>query len=612
MENKNVENALRFVKATGLPVFPVRTQAQPGYGAKSPFIKAPFESSSTDENTIKAWGTKFRCAFATHPGRGGYAVIDLDNHGGKQGEESLFAWVLDSGNIMPATLRVQTPSGGWHLWFKDTALTGGKDGFLEGVDVHGGPGAEGRYVLLPGQTIEAGSYTVKDKRPLAELPESVAAAVNAARAPKSEKKPAEVTAAAPAGSLDFAGVLNEIAAMEPLKEGGRDNALIAMCLRWKEQGFSPSVYVALMRLMQETGKIENPQDFTESDFSRIAQSAWKKSSAVYGSASMEALLPKNEGFEELRDIMAAELPPQEWLIKDLIPAGAFGVFGGNAKSGKTYLCLQMARAIAAGVDFLGFKVPEKRTVLYVYLEGGKHQVKRRYEELFPAEEVPTGLHFTFKYAALDAGGIAKLKEDIARYKASLVIVDTWQRARVEDGRKGATAYQKEYREISTLINEICVPSGCTLLMVHHLKQLSSRDAGMDVLNTFNGSAAISGASDFSLFLSRERGADTARFSAHGRDFNDVEINLVKGEVMLWRRSAQEAGSLILTPETEFQQRLVEVLQEAPEEGMTARELATEAPELNYNTISVQLNRWAKEGLLDKHGKKFRLFSPSEE
>lgn len=613
----NVENALRFIKLTGLPVFPVRTASQEGGGAaKAPCIKAPFENASTDETQIRRWYDKFQCAFAAHPGRGGYAVIDLDTHGGKKGDESLFNWELESGTITPATFRVRTPSGGWHLWFRDDKLSGGKDGFLDGVDVHGGQGAEGRYVLIPGQTVAAGKYEVVDRRSPANLPEGIVAAVNAARGPQRGTAPS-LPAAQPAaaGSLDFSGVLDEIAAMKPLAEGGRDNALIALCLHWKELGFTPSVYVSLMRLMQETGKIEHPEDFSERDLNRIAQSAWKKQSAVFGSSSLDTLLApaeKKEGFEELRDVMTVDLPPQEWLIEGLLPQGAFGVFGGNAKSGKTYLCLQMARALASGESFLGLKIPAKRRVLYLYLEGNKHQVKRRYDELFPGESAPEGLLFSFKYPALDAGGIVRLREDITRYQASLVIVDTWQRARVEDHTKGATAYQKEYREINTLMNEICVPTGCTLLVVHHLKQLSSRDAGLDDLNKFNGSSAIGAASDFSLFLTRERGADTARFTAHGRDLNDLEIPLVKGDVMLWRKSAQEVGSLILTPETELQKQMARVLSEAPEEGIKARDLAEQIPGAKYNTVFVQLNRWAKDGLIDKNGKFFRLFRSAME
>lgn len=609
---KNVEITLRFVKNTGLPVFPVKTDV----GAKSPFIKAPYDNASDDEEQIKAWGEKFRgCAFATHPGRGGYAVIDLDNHGGKDGSMALLDWELETGNVVPATLRVQTPSGGWHLWFKDDALTGGKDGFLKGVDVHGGPGAEGRYVLIPGQTMKAGVYKVVDKRPLAQLPEGIAAAVNEARGPQKSlaAAPSAPANTAPASSLDFSAVLEEIAAMKPLEEGGRDNALIALCLHWKEMGFTPSVYIALMKTMVEMGKIEKPEDFTESDFNRIAQSAWKKQSAVFGANSMEAMLPAvpQGSFERLSSIMKRDLPPPEWLIEGLMPAGSFGVLGGNAKSGKTYLCLQMVKALAAGEDFMGFKVPNKRKVLYLYLEGNELQVKKRCQELFPGEELPADVLFTFKYRALDLAGLSQLRKAIEQEKADLAIIDTWQRVRIDEGGRGANAYLKEYAEINRVKDEICIPTKCSVMVVHHLKQLSAKDAGVDDLSKLNGSSAIPGASDFIYLLNRERGADTAFLAAHGRDIEDIGIPLVKGDVMCWRRSAQEAGSLTLTPETEAQQRIVDVLGDAPEEGLTAREVAELDPELNYNTVSVQLNRWAKVDLVEKHGKKFRLYRGSE-
>lgn len=610
----NAERAIKFAEATGLPVFPVRVRGTLGFAAKAPHITAPFDNATTDPAQIRKWFNDFHCAFAAHPGRKGFAVVDLDVHGSKNGKEALAQWELDTGNFLPPTMTVKTPSGGQHLWYKDTALSGGKDGLLDGVDVHGGPGAEGRYVLLPGQTIAAGGYVVTQPAKLATLPQEMADMVNAARAKTA--KPATIAAgdASPAGSLDVAAVIDEITAMKPIQMGNRDNTFCAMCLDWKERGFTPSAFVSFLRLMRDLGKFDNSDGEYDNDegFNRIANSAWKKASAVFGSNSLSALLPTKDKFVTAAELMRMELPEPEWLIDKLLPAGALGFIGGNAKSGKTFLCLQMALCIASGTPFLRQGVAKKRNVIYIYLEGNMAQVQKRYRGLYGGEiRFPDNLHFIFGFPVLDAGGISQLKDHITEKHADLVILDTWQKARIDDGRKGINAYQKEYRELTKLGQEICTATGCAFMLVHHLKQMNGKNGDIDALNQLNGSAALAGASDFIFILNRDRGADTAKLHCHGRDLEDQDIPLVKGESMLWRRSESEAGSLLLIPETETQRQIVEALQGAPD-GLTAREVTAKVPGSVYNTVSVQLNRWYKDALIDKTGKKFRLFESSED
>ena len=609
----NADYAIKFSEKTGLPVFPVRAQSSGGFAAKAPHIAAPYDNATTDPAQIRKWFSDFRCAFAAHPGRKGFAVVDLDLHGNKNGREALSQWEFDTGNFIEPTMTVTTPSGGCHLWFRDTSLTGGKDGLLEGVDVHGGPGTGGRYVLLPGQTIAAGSYIVSKPMKPAPLPSAIADMVNAARAAVPKTTQAAVADCAPAGSLDVASVLDEIAAMNPIQMGNRDNTFIAMCLDWKERGFTPSAFVSFLRIMRDLGKFDNSDGEYDGDesFNRVANSAWKKASAVFGSTSLSAIMPNRDKFVTAADLMNMTLPEPEWLIDKLLPAGALGFIGGNAKSGKTFLCLQLALCVASGTPFLQVPAAKKRNVLYIYLEGNMAQVQKRYRDLYGGSvRFPDNLHFIFGFPVLDAGGISQLKDAITEKHINLVILDTWQKARIDDGRKGVNAYQKEYRELTKLGQEICTATGCAFMLVHHLKQMNGKNGDIDALNQLNGSAALAGASDFIFILNRDRGADTAKLHCHGRDLEDQDIPLVKGDSMLWMRSESDDGSLLLVPETETQRQIVRVLQGAPD-GLTVREIAGRLPGIKYDAAQKQLKRWHNEGKIDFANKRYRLYECQE-
>jgi RecA-family ATPase len=62
------------------------------------------------------------------------------------------------------------------------------------------------------------------------------------------------------------------------------------------------------------------------------------------------------------------LPPLEWLIEGLMPAGGLAVLYGAPKLGKSFLALDWALSVAAGRRWLGRNV-RQGDVVYVYAEG---------------------------------------------------------------------------------------------------------------------------------------------------------------------------------------------------------------------------------------------------
>jgi len=93
-------------------------------------------------------------------------VLDIDNKNGVDGSASLEELEMQYGKL-PETFMVQTPSGGYHYYFKynDCGLTIDA-GVLEGVDYRG----ESGYVVAAGSLTKDGQYTIVSDHPVANAP----------------------------------------------------------------------------------------------------------------------------------------------------------------------------------------------------------------------------------------------------------------------------------------------------------------------------------------------------------------------------------------------------------------------------------------------------------
>jgi predicted P-loop ATPase len=126
----------------GLPVFPCRNEPTNPKEHKAPLTKHGFKDAKTDATAIRRWWGRWPNALIGMPtGKvTGIAVLDLDNKKGKDG----FAAVLDWQQRTPVIAR--TPSGGAHLYFKNTeGLYCSDSKIAPGVDTR----ADGGYAIVP-------------------------------------------------------------------------------------------------------------------------------------------------------------------------------------------------------------------------------------------------------------------------------------------------------------------------------------------------------------------------------------------------------------------------------------------------------------------------------
>lgn len=163
-ETENARKAAALDLAErGFFVFPVdRADKRPDK------LLAPngFKNATRDADTIAGWfDVKPKCCIGIACGpEYGLVALDFDVKDGQPGAETYRDLWLGS----ELTLTADTPSGGWHLYFKHPGVPL-KSG-LPGLDIKGADG--GGYVLAPPSVSRDGAYKWRDAEiPVAPFPD---------------------------------------------------------------------------------------------------------------------------------------------------------------------------------------------------------------------------------------------------------------------------------------------------------------------------------------------------------------------------------------------------------------------------------------------------------
>lgn len=115
------------------------------------------------------------------------------------------------------------------------------------------------------------------------------------------------------------------------------------------------------------------------------------------------------------------LPAAPFYIEDWLPKRGKALLYAPAKAGKSFLCLQMARCIGQGLDFLGMRTSRAR-VLYLQFELGVSVLQQRMASVaLPYENVYVGTTFSMK---LDIrGGKEQLRTTLDAIQPNVLILD---------------------------------------------------------------------------------------------------------------------------------------------------------------------------------------------
>lgn len=466
-----VEAALEYARRAR-PVFPC------GHD-KRPLTPHGFQDATTEPAQIREWWRRWPDALIGMPtGRAsGVVVIDCDVREGLDGCDAYENLAAPYGGV-PHTVMALTPSGGIHFYYQcpDAEVRNSASRLAPGVDVRG----EGGYVIVPPS----------------RLPDGRCYEWEASNPPKPGPMPAWL--------LRSAGTHTKPEPVAAPVDGkvvsGQRNAYLASYAgRMARAGFDRLQIMQAVRA--ENARICNPP----LDESELARTIGKSADRWVSRAAEDGVRPVGvpdavEGGERRRRFEALSVadmllqPFPRWRIRDLIPERGLCMLWGAPGSGKTFLALDMACAIARGIPWLGRRV---RPGLVVYWAAEGH-LRVRLDAYMRAHEVgPDDLRrLRVVQAAGDLLDAGQLEEFVAMLReldetVAQVVVDTTNRA-----MPGADENSPE--DMGALIaacKQIEEVTGCHVLLVHH--------SGKDAARGSRGHSSLHGAVDAELSVRKD-------------------------------------------------------------------------------------------------------------
>ena len=303
-----------------------------------------------------------------------------------------------------------------------------------------------------------------------------------------------------------------------------------------------------------------------------------------------------KGFPTRSPAALEERPQQQhWLVEELWARQAVGIIGGEPKCGKSFLALDIAVAVAAGVPCLR-RFPPARTgpVLMYAAEDAGHIVRSRLQGIAKA----AGTTFeTLDIAVIDVPALRldhrndrqRLLDTVARIAPRLLVLDPLVRLHgIDENAAGEVA------PILGFLRDLQRRFETAVLLVHHARKSGAARPGQ----ALRGSSELHAWGDSNLYL-RRRDKQILMTVEHraAPGLNDIEIELAddgQGPALrLQRAPPNQAPPEPETPE----QRIVRILAKAatPLSQRQIRERAATRPA----TVTQALHKLIGEGRVER-------------
>jgi hypothetical protein len=186
----------------------------------------------------------------------------------------------------------------------------------------------------------------------------------------------------------------------------------------------------------------------------------------------------------LAELRAEHFNPPTCIVEDVLAEGETIALVGRPKAGKSRLGQQLALNLSRGQSFLGHKIPQPRTVLYLDLENRPEGVRSRFQKLSRSDDADKRI-FVYAPETLAENpinmrtdeGFNSLQQVVADIRPDVLVVDTWRLILCGDENKTEVVLAA-LKRLSALRTSL--PKLGTVLIHHLRKQQGDNSAHLRV------------------------------------------------------------------------------------------------------------------------------------
>lgn len=492
MQNDKLAAALALA-ARGLRVFPL----PPNGKRPSAEWKGWPETATTDPEKIRAWweGTDQNIGVVTT----GWLVIDLDM---KDNRNGVAAWLELHGGF--DTFMVRTPSGGYHLYYAGADVAGSSSELGDGIDVR----SHNNYAVGPGSIVDGRAYEVVADAPFAPAPPEI---VSRCKLPGQRAENAAVPLVDWDTEAGIRAAIERVKATRPAVKGEQSNRAYEIACAVRDYAVSEA---KACEILQEWADRCSPPILPDDMAHRVANAyatAQNRPGVLHPMALFGGYVrvPQPTPQEAHADQAARsgllvmsmdeceELPPLDYVIKNMVAPGQVGSIYGQPGAGKSVIAPYLAHAVATGRPVFGQRTTQGR-VFYVAAED-ERGMQKRMKALGRRFGRTPDLQLITRVSALVTGNdevspdMARLLQLAEERRPSLIVVDTLA-ASISGLDENAA---KDMNKIVAAMRSLA-QFGAAVIVVHH-----SPKSG----DTPRGYGSLNGDFDFTIMVGDETGAE---------------------------------------------------------------------------------------------------------
>ncbi len=444
------------------------------------------------------------------------------------------------------TVTVKTAKGAHFYFCHPGALVPNRTGLLPGMDLRG----DGGFIVAPGSIHPSGGIYEWINHPawheIAPMPGWLASHL------ERKAQPATVIPASRAVAESAYGLSardRELTALRNTAQGQRNDRLNQSTFALAQLSAAGGLDSEKTRAMLRAVALEIGLEPDETE--RTLASGWE-------AGLREPRIPAKVSTSAAPRIISApalaamNFPPLRWAIPGLLPEG-LAILAGKPKFGKSFLCIQLGAAIAAGEGgALGVEI-DAGDVLYCALEDSPRRLHARLKQIYPFGGLPERLHLATEWPRLGQGAVEALDDWCDEHpETRLIILDTWRAIKPQASGRGS-AYDEDATAAAPLLEFTKRRSGLAVIVVHHVRKMDAED----IFDTISGTHGLTGIFDTQMVIARHGGS--VKLAAQGRDLEGYEKLLDRD-----RRTGgwKVMGDAVAIAKTGERQELLELLAES--------------------------------------------------